>query len=66
MAGQAGHDGKGRHEHDGLVPCMTGQNVIMNILTCHPERSEGSFAKESSKRFFADAQNDRKNIRDDK
>ena len=39
MAGQAGHDGKGRHEHDGLVPCMTGQNVIMNILTCHPEHS---------------------------
>jgi len=41
---------------------MTGQNVIMNILTCHPERSEGSFAKESSKRFFADAQNDRNHI----
>ena len=41
---------------------MTRLNVIMNILTCHPERSEGSFAKESSKRFFADAQNDRNHI----
>ena len=40
MPGQAGHDGMG--------PCMTGLNVIMNILTCHPERSEGSLAKESS------------------
>ena len=55
MPGQAGHDGK-------IGTSMTGQNVIMNTLTCHPERSEGSFAKESSKRFFADAQNDRNHI----
>ena len=42
----------GRAGHDGME--------------CHPERSEGSLAKESSKRSFADAQDDRKNIQNDR
>ena len=33
----------------GLGSRMMKLNVIMSILTCHPERSEGSFAKESCK-----------------
>ena len=44
-----GKVGKGQERSVTDMTGMTGRNVILNVFKCHPERSEGSLAKESCK-----------------